>query len=201
MNFRTRLLITFFTIILLPLALAVTAFLFIGNYLSKSQEEYGFKNRDYNILIDPNQASRMMSDEIFYSIKDNLSSNPALLEDFNVLTNIDKQIEERASYIIVRKDEELYFTGNQLASEQIFSKLPEFEEENIYSSMAQGVYYDDMNKIVRQMDFYFSDGSQGSLFYYNKSKYDFDKNHVCGHVHCYFIDFDNYKYFPDTVDQ
>ena len=45
MKFKTRLLITFFTIILLPLTLAVTAFLAIGNYLLKEQEEYGFRRR------------------------------------------------------------------------------------------------------------------------------------------------------------
>ena len=70
MKFKTRLLITFFTIILLPLTLAVTAFLAIGNYLLKEQEEYGFRNSDYNVLIDPTQASRVMSDEIFFEVKD-----------------------------------------------------------------------------------------------------------------------------------
>ena len=169
MKFRTRLLVTFFTIILLPLALLITAFLFIGNYLSKSQEEYGFKNSDYNILIDPNQASRIMSDEIFYAVKKDLSQNPALLEDVRILSDIDKKVEEKSSYIIVRKGQELYFTGNQLASEQIFDKLPAFEEENINSEMSQSIFYDDMKKIVRQMDFYFPDGSEGSFFIITKA--------------------------------
>lgn len=169
MKFRTRLLVTFFTIILLPLALAITAFIFIGNYLSRGQEEYGFKNSDYDVLIDPNQASRIMSDEIFYMVKDDLSKNPALLEDMSFLADIDKKIEEKSSYIIVRKNNELYFTGNELASEQIFDKLPAFEEENIDSEMAQSVFYDDMKKIVRQMDFYFPDGSEGSFFIITKA--------------------------------
>ena len=80
MKFKTRLLITFFTIILLPLAMAVTAFLAIGSYLLKEQEEYGFRNSDYNVLIDPTQASRVMSDEIFFEVKDRLRDNPDALE-------------------------------------------------------------------------------------------------------------------------
>lgn len=57
MKFKTRLVITFLTIILLPLALACTAFICIGGFLIKEQEEFGFRNDDYNMLIDPTQAS------------------------------------------------------------------------------------------------------------------------------------------------
>ena len=48
MKFKTRLVVTFLTIILLPLVLACTAFLFIGGYLTKGQEEYGLRNSDYS---------------------------------------------------------------------------------------------------------------------------------------------------------
>ena len=92
MKFKTRLLITFFTIILLPLTLAVTAFLAIGNYLLKEQEEYGFRNSDYNVLIDPTQASRVMSDEIFFEVKDRLADDPDALEDEEVLESINDRI-------------------------------------------------------------------------------------------------------------
>ncbi len=169
MKFKTRLLITFLTIILLPLALAVTAFLAIGTYLSKQQEEYGFRNSDYSILIDPTQASRVMSDEIFYEVKKKLDEDPSLLEDEAVLTAINDKISDKSSYIIIRKNDVLYFTGNQIASAQIFDRLPEFDEENINPEMAQGIYYDDMNKFVRQMDFYFRDGSEGSFFVITKA--------------------------------
>ncbi|MBO5057212.1 MAG: HAMP domain-containing histidine kinase [Lachnospiraceae bacterium] len=169
MKFKTRLLVTFLTIILLPLALAITAFLGIGTYLSRQQEEYGFRNSDYNVLIDPTQASRVMSDEIFYEVKGKLDENPSLLEDIGVLSAINDKISGKSSYILVRKNDELYYTGNQLASAQIFDKLPEFDEENINPEMAQSIYYDDMNKFVRQMDFYFMDGSEGSFFVITKA--------------------------------
>ena len=88
MKFKTRILITFFTIILLPLVLAVTAFLGIGAYLSREQEEYGFHNSDYNVLIDPAQASRVMSDELFYEARSKLKEDPSLLEDKIFLESI-----------------------------------------------------------------------------------------------------------------
>lgn len=164
MKFKTRILITFLTIILLPIVLTATAFVFIGGYLAKSQEEYGFKNSDYNVLIDPTQASRTISDEIFYEVKEKLRENPVKLEDISLLDSINARISDKSSYIIVRKNHELYYTGNELASSQIFDKLPGFEESNIDMEMDQSVYYDDMKKLVRQMDFYFIDGSEGSFF-------------------------------------
>lgn len=164
MKFKTRLLITFFTIILLPLAMAVTAFLAIGSYLLKEQEEYGFRNSDYNVLIDPTQASRVMSDEIFFEVKDRLRDNPDALENENVLESINDRISGKSSYIIIRRNDELYYTGNELASSQIFDRLPDFEEDNIDSEISQSIYFDDMKKQVRHMDFYFGDGSQGSFF-------------------------------------
>lgn len=164
MNFKTRIVITFLTIILLPTALAVTAFVLIGTYLSRTQQEYGFRNNDYSVLIDPTQASRAMFDEIFREVKSKLEEEPAALENRNVLNTINRKISGRTSYIIVRRNDELYYTGNQMASAQIFDKLPGFDASSIGSETAQSIYYDDMAKIVRQMDFYFMDGSEGSLF-------------------------------------
>ena len=164
MKFKTRLVITFLTIILLPLVLASTAFLCIGAYLSREQEEYGIRTQDYNILIDPTQASKSISDEIFFEVKEILDNHPADLEDMGVLARINERIDGKSSYILVRKQNSLYYAGNELAASQIFDKLPDFEEENIEKELGQSVYYDDMKKMVRKMDFHFTDGSEGSFF-------------------------------------
>ena len=164
MKFKTKLIITFLTMILLPLVLACTAFLFIGGYLVREQEEYGLQINDYNVLIDPTQASRMISDEIFPQIKNMLESNPSKLEDRETLSEINKEVENRSSYIIVRKQNRLYYTGNEVAAKQIFDKLPDFQKEMVSQKLDQSFYYDDMKKLVSQMDFYFMDGSEGSFF-------------------------------------
>lgn len=169
MKFKTRLVITFLTIILLPLVLACTAFLCIGAYLSKGQEGYGIRTQDYNILIDPTQASKSISDEIFFEVKEILDNHPADLEDKGVLARINERIDGKSSYILVRKQDALYYAGNELAASQIFEKLPDYEEENIEKELGQSIYYDDMKKIVRQMDFHFQDGSEGSFFVITKA--------------------------------
>ncbi|NBJ91085.1 sensor histidine kinase [Parablautia muri] len=164
MKFKTRLVITFLTIILLPLALACTAFICIGGALIRGQEEYGLRNKDYNMLIDPAQASKLMSDEIFVEVKEILENDPFEIENEDVLFNINEKIANKSSYIIVRRQDRLFYTGNELAAKQIFSVLPAFREESARGNERQNIYLDDMKKLVRQMDFYFQNGDEGSFF-------------------------------------
>lgn len=167
MKFKTRLVITFLTIILLPLVLACSAFLGIGAYLSKGQEEYGLVNNDYNILMDPTHASRVISNEIFFQVNEILKNDPSGMESKEKLSELNKNVQNRSSYIIVRKQGELYYTGNEKAARIIFDELPAFEaitETEGNHRFARSIYYDDMKKLVRQMDFYFPDGSEGSFF-------------------------------------
>lgn len=171
MKFKTRLIITFLTIILLPLVLACTAFLGIGTILSRDQEEYGIRNNDYNVMIDPTQASRLMTDEIFTKIKDIINEEPAKIEDIAVLDEINSEIEYKSSYILVRRQKSIYYAGNELAANQIFDKLPEFEEGNQGQASQRSFYYDDMKKLVRQMDFRFADGSEGSFFVITRTNF------------------------------
>ena len=147
MKFKTRLVITFLTIILLPLVLACTAFLCIGGYLIREQEEYGIRNNDYNLLIDPTRASKLISDEIFLEVKNILDKNPHELEDLNRLSNINEKVSNKSSYIIVRKQDEIYYTGNELAAGQIFEKLPDFQGENLEQEQEQSFYYNDMKTV------------------------------------------------------
>ncbi len=164
MKFKTRLVITFLTIILLPLVLACTAFLCIGAFLIREPEEFGFRNKDYNMLLEPTEVFQIISDEIFLEVEDILERDPAALEDTQVLSAINEKIVNRSSYIMVRRQDGLYYAGNELAAQKIFDMLPAFQEGNVGKQQEQSVYYDDMKKLVRQMDFYFLDGSEGSFF-------------------------------------
>lgn len=171
MKFKTRLIITFLTIILLPLVLACTAFLAIGAALSREQEEYGIQNNDYNVMIDPTFASQMMTDEIFAEVADTLNREPVRIEEHTVLDELNSRITNKSSYILVRRQGDIYYAGNELAANRIFDRLPEFEEENLGQASKQSFYYDDLKKLVRQMDFRFADGSEGSFFVVTRANF------------------------------
>ena len=73
-----------------------------------------------------------------------------------------KEAETVSSYIVVRKGTKEYYSGNEEMSGRFFSRLPAYGFESQDSN--SGFYYNDMQKLVKQIDFVFSDGEEGSLF-------------------------------------
>ncbi len=175
MKFKTRLVITFLTIVLLPSFLALTAFVCIGGYLTKSQEELGIQSKDYNVLIDPAQASQRMSNEIFFEVKEVLQNEPEMIESKEMWESLNEEVSDRASYLLVRKGNQLFYAGNEQAAGMIFNILPSFHAENVERNQNRSIYYDSMKKLVRQMDFFFPDGEEGSLFVITRGNTAFSK--------------------------
>ncbi len=165
MKFKTRLLVTFLTIIILPLVLTAVAFLGIGGYLLNSHEDYDMKTVDYNVLTDPNQTFVKITDEVFVQVREQIEKDENTIEDMEYLEKLNENIVDKASYIIVRKDNQIYYAGNPNAAARIFERLPEYDVlDSARRDVETGFYYNDMQKLVRQLDFTFSDGSQGSFF-------------------------------------
>ncbi len=167
MKLRTRLFITFLTIIILPLLLSSIAFMAIGTILIRmQQEDYGLKHIDYSMLSENIEAYGEMTEEICREIQEQEKTDASILEKKDYLDSICKRVEEKASYIIVRKNDELYYTNNQVASEKLFDRLPQYGDVTMESGT--GYYYNDMQKLVKQIDFEFKDGSKGSIFLVTK---------------------------------
>lgn len=163
MKFRTKLIITFLTIIVLPLILSAVAFLSIGTMLVRNAANiYGMQSEDWSALAEPIDAFSAKTDELFRQLAETAVNNPESLEDKVFLSNVNADAASKASYIIVRKGEALYYTGNEVATERIFDRLPDYGYAT--DSPETGYYYNDMQKFVRQVDFTFSDGSEGSVF-------------------------------------
>ena len=162
MKFKTRLLVTFLTIVLLPLLLTMIAFMSIGAYLMNAQREFGLVNLDYNMMSEPTQTFERITEEIFEKVEIQIALDETQMEDEEYLSELNQEIEGKASYIIVRKDGDIYYTGNEEAARKIFPYLPSYGYAN--AGKEAGYYYNDMSKLVRQLDFRFSDGSEGSFF-------------------------------------
>ncbi|MBO5092928.1 MAG: HAMP domain-containing histidine kinase [Lachnospiraceae bacterium] len=163
MKLRTRLLITFITMVFLPLALMALAFMSIEFYMTHTmQREYGFKAVDYEAFSNFLQTKEEQTAELFDSIIQTAENCPEKFEDKAFLSSLEEAAEKKASYIIVRKDGVLYYTGNQAAAGRIFSKLPPYGYD--ISGQDAGYYYNQLQKFVKQADFLFSDDSEGSIF-------------------------------------
>lgn len=163
MKFRTKLIITFLTIIILPLILLFMAFMMIGTMLVRSTgQNYGFAASDYAAISESIDSLSQETDELYDILLSDVQKRPQKLEDVNYLNELNFMAEKQSSYLIVRKGDSLYYSGNLIGAEQIFDRLPAYGFE--HERTDAGFYYNDMRKLVRQVDFSFFDGSRGSVF-------------------------------------
>lgn len=162
MKFKTRLVVTFVTIILLPLVLTATAFLGIGFYIVNQRQNYGFEEWDYFALADSMSSVHDRTEEVYELLLKQVKEDSAKFEDMTYLRNFEKTNLSKRTYLLVRKGNDIYYTGNPEGAGKIFDELPEFggeeeDESNTY-------YYGEMEKLVKGIDFYFKDGTPGTLF-------------------------------------
>lgn len=162
MKFKTRLQITFLSIILLPLLLTMMAFILIALCLMNVKQGIGIQEMDYAMMADNMQEFVNATDKAYYVLLDQVKKDPSRLEDMAYLKEINDEVSRKSTYILVRKGDEIYFAGNQSGAKKIFSKLPDYGDTQLSSDT--GYYFSNLEKYVKQIDFVFSDGTPGSVF-------------------------------------
>ena len=166
MKFKTRLRVTFISIIVLPLLLTIMAFLVIGIYLTNVQKGIGIQDMDYSLMSDSVQEFTSNTDKAYFMLLDQAKEDSSKLEDKEYLEYVNEEVSRQSTYLIVRKNDEIYYTGNRAAADLIFAKLPAYGEPML--DKETGYYYNELEKYVKQIDFRFSDGSNGSVFVVTK---------------------------------
>ena len=162
MKFRTRLLITSIAIVLVPLLLTSIAFIVVASHVENMENDVGILDRKNLARAYTIENYSQMTEEVLQEVKGQIEHDSVKLEDGNYLDEISGELNDKFSYIIVRKEDEVYYTGNDTDSQQIFDMLPEYGNEMPDSET--GLYYNDMKKLVKQLDFRFADGGGGSFF-------------------------------------
>ncbi len=166
MKFKTRLKVTFVSIIVLPLLLTAMAFVVIGIYLMNAQQGIGLQEMNYNVMSENLQEFTMNTDEAYFILQEQARLDSRKLEDKAYLEHINTEVSRKSTYLIVRKNNELYYTGNEPATRAIFDKLPGYGDKALAEET--GYYYNELEKYVKKIDFRFSDGSEGSVFVVTK---------------------------------
>lgn len=162
MKFRTRLLITSVTIVLLPLLLTCAALLVVGSHIEDVETPSDFFDRDNASYIYTVETYSRISEEVLEKVRWQIKEDPSRLEDKDYLNEIASDLKDKSSYIIIRKNDMLSYTSNNGDAKKIFSALPEYGNEMPGSEA--GYYYSDIRKLVKKVDFRFSDGAEGSFF-------------------------------------
>lgn len=167
MKLRTRIIITFFAIILVPLVLTAISFYGFAQYQVKAlRKQYGIE-ATYEHLSNSTMMLTKITQDTFTMVQEKAMKDPGVFEQRNYLETLNYRLEDMYSYLLVRKDWEIYYCGSAESQEALFPMLPGYGDAG--SGSDTGVYIGgDEQALVKQADFLFADGSKGSAFIITK---------------------------------
>lgn len=116
----------------------------------------------YDKLLDSRKMLDGMTGETVSAMQRQAGFAPKEFENEQYLDDLNGNLSEVYSYLLVRKDNGLYYQGIAENIEDVFASLPVYG--NSRAGIASGVDVGDKSLLLKQVDFLFSDSSEGSAF-------------------------------------
>ncbi|MBQ2640956.1 MAG: HAMP domain-containing histidine kinase [Lachnospiraceae bacterium] len=157
MTFRKRRVVVFSTVILVPMLLFWIVFTALGNYLvGEGGELQGYTSIVGNYDDYDTEAE---------ALGRQAAAGTEKLEDVKYLEELGGRIRERNLYLAVRRNGDLYYASDRQMAAMDLSSLPGFDgtktgklQDNAF------IHVGHRNLMVRQVDFRFQNGDEGSFF-------------------------------------
>ena len=166
MKLKTRLVVAFVTITLMPIFLMYMVAVGLSSYQTKAfSEQYGLTEQIDLFSGNSVQAFNRLTQSFEEKIKKVAKATPEKFENQEYLTVLNNELKNYYAYLIVRKENQILFAGDEDLSidEEILEQLPDYG--NGQDSKEGGLYLDgESQHLVKQMDFTFADGENGSIF-------------------------------------
>ncbi len=162
MKIRTRLAIAFVTITVVPIVLIFVAAFGLVNYQEHLfQKTYGLSEQIDLLSGNQTQVFNRLTQGIQEEIREAVGENTDLFEEPAYLSKVNEELREKYSYLVIRKGKNITFCGSEDGRE-LCERLAPYGDQG---SMAGSIYMDgEEQHLVKQIDFRFSDDSQGSVF-------------------------------------
>lgn len=160
MKLRTRLIISFCIIIFVPVMLAGIAVWGFGQVQKKEIHQiYNVSANPYEYFANAIRVLSHFTKENFEELQKVAEHAPQKLEDMDYLAQINNELNGKYSFLVIRKGDEILYTGDVIVPES----LPGYDEEN---HDVNGDFYVDGEgqRLLKQIDFLYPDGAHGSMF-------------------------------------
>ena len=163
MKFRNKIIISFCIIIFVPLLLAAgVLFSFQQIQMKVIEQTYGIEDEDYGYLSNSVQLLNRLTKDIYTELQETSVKTPDKFREPDYLEQMNTRLEEKASYLIVRKGAELSYIGKN-ASTSLLTQLPDYGSAD--GNVNAGTYMDVGEQVlIKQIDFRFRDRNEGSAF-------------------------------------
>ena len=163
MKLKTRLIIAFCVITIVPFLLFGIAFFGFTQYqMNNIEDSYGVQI-SFDNLSDSMQVIGKSTQAVFETMKIQAEKDAERFLDSHYLNQINEQLTDKFSYLLVRKGNEIYYNGSTQDVSLLFQELPAFRE---FKSVSDGGSYigKDVNAFVKQLDVELEDSSEVSVF-------------------------------------
>ena len=163
MKLKTRLKIAFCAVILVPIFLFGAAIWGYSRYHIRAIEKSSGINFSLENLVNSVQTISQSTEELCKRMRETARTDPDRFLNFSYLQELNEELSSKYSYLLMRKDGEIYYKGIPGDVEKLFQELPEFGES--ISGADAGTYIgQDIKALVKQVDLTFSDDSMASVF-------------------------------------
>ncbi len=165
MKLRTRLIISFFIIIFVPVLLAGATMWGFGKYQMKTMRKiYDAEGNAYDYFVNSFEALSRFTKSSYEDLQKVAKEEPQKLEDPEYLDAVNRELEKRYSYLVVRRGNDLVYEGNGNANYKLKENLPEYDSD-VLQGAGSGFYMEGEEQVlIKQIDVSFRDGGKGSVF-------------------------------------
>ena len=166
MKLRSKLIVTFLILILVPVLFTTGAFFLFGHYqMNAVKRLYGLENVTYETLSNTTAMLSRITRETYESMRETARTDPDEFEDSGYLAAVNANLETRYSFLAVRKDGSFTYVGDEEDQTELLDSLPEYGAHDADQDQDMGIYIGgNLQALVRQLDFRFTDGAEGSAF-------------------------------------
>lgn len=136
---------------------------FTSLQLSKLEKQYKIDEITFESLSNNTDMMNKMVETIVTTLHDIVEEKSEVLENKDNLAELNSQLYDNGAYLIVRKNEELFYNGSSSDVTEILKELPAYGA--VSAERDKGVYIGhDVQALVKQVDFQFKDGGRGTVF-------------------------------------
>lgn len=164
MKLKTRIIISFFIIILEPVIFTAIAYVGFSRYqFSVIEKQYGIENPTYETLSNTPEIIGSITSQTVNELRNMALYNVQAFADIEYLNSINDTLTERYSYLLIREDDRITYCGKENYPSELISKLPPYREA--MTDTESGFYFGGkIQALIKQIDFITAEGKQGTAF-------------------------------------
>ena len=165
MKLKTRIIISFFIIVLEPLLFTVLAFCFFSHYQFRDiEKQYGIENPTYETLANTAEMIARLTNKAAENIEETANTDPERFTDIQYLDSLNKELSESNSYLVVREDGRVTYYGCEDYPSALIEKLDDsYQGDN--AGISDRMYLGDkVQSLVKQINFSTDEIEQGNVY-------------------------------------